>query len=541
MLAELIKSSELLHFDELTGFPILGHNHRCLIIVLAALARLRDDLITSVGIERASVIMARYGYQTGIETAMKMAELYEFDTLEEWFHAGIRMQSMSGMANAEISELEIDKQSKSISFSGRWRNSIEATFASENPICLIATGYLSGYASAIIGEEVLVRELSCQAQGHPTCKFEGKTLSQWGEDGESLRQNMNVDRLADEVASLREIMEEEKVRLESQRQEIFALKEHLAKSVTDSEIIFRSESMEKLLLLAEKVAPTPSTVLIQGESGTGKELIARFIHRRSGKADKPFMAINCAALPHNLLESELFGHVKGAFTGADKDKAGLFTEAADGTLFMDEIGELPLDIQAKLLRALQEKEVRPLGGLKNFPIKARIIAATNRDLRAMVTDGRFREDLYYRFSVFPLSLPPLKERRQDILLIARYFLNRLDTDHPGFDPKTVRLLEKYSWPGNVRELENCVEYAVILSGKEMILPLHLPPAIASPPTDSLSSIASDMPTFAELQNRYVKLVLEHTNQDRIEAARILDIGTATIYRWLKSENACQKK
>jgi len=541
MLAEFIQRSELINYDEVTGFPMLGKN-RFLAIGTAALARLRDDLIMSMGREQTSVIMTRYGYQSGIELALTIAEIYEFDTPEEWFRAGIHLQTMAGLANCEISELVIDQTSKSLSFAGQWRNSIEINLHNgdsapcESPVCRIIAGFLSGYASTVLGEEVIVRETACQAQGHPACTFEGRTVRKWGTEAAILQQTMNVGRFADEIKHLREVMAQSSERLESQRQEITVLRESLARSTTDSEIIFRSESMSKLLLLAEKAAPTRTTVLIQGESGTGKELMARFIHRRSGKTDHPFLAINCAALPPNLLESELFGHVKGAFTGADRDKAGLFTEAGEGTLFLDEVGELSSDIQAKLLRVLQEREVRPVGGLKNFPVQARIIAATNRDLRSMVADGRFREDLYYRLAVFPLSITALKERRQDILILARHFLNRLAVDHPGFAPKTVRLLENYAWPGNIRELENGVEYAVILAGNDIIKPEHLPSSISTPSPASLNSLASDLPTFAELQHRYLKLVLDHTDQDRTEAARILDIGTATLYRWLKSES-----
>jgi len=546
MLAEFIQGRELIDFDEITGFPILGKN-RFLAIGTAALARLINDLITSMGQEQTSVIMTRYGYQAGIEIALNIADVYEFDTPEEWFRAGVRLQTIGGMANCELSNLAMDHTAKTLSFSGQWKNSIETISLSryfthsDIPICSIITGFLSGYASTVLGEEVIVRENTCQAQGHQICTFEGRTLLEWGEEAEILQQSTNVGRFKDEIKHLREVMEQANERLEMQRHEITALREHISKSIDDSEIIFRSEPMRKLLLLAEKVAPTRTTVLIQGESGTGKELIARFIHRNSRNADHPFLAINCAALPPNLLESELFGHVKGAFTGADRGKAGLFTEAGEGTLFMDEVGELSLDIQAKLLRVLQEREVRPLGGLKSFPVKARIMAATNRDLRAMVTDGRFREDLYYRLAVFPLSITPLNERRQDILILARHFLDRLADNHPGFDPKTVRSLENYAWPGNVRELENCVEYAVILAGNGTIKPEHLPSSISAPPPAVLSSIASDLPTFAELQRRYMKLVLEHTDQDRIETARILDIGTATLYRWLKSENRTEEK
>jgi transcriptional regulator with PAS, ATPase and Fis domain len=293
--------------------------------------------------------------------------------------------------------------------------------------------------------------------------------------------------------------------------------------------------MSKLLIRAEKVAATHSTVLIQGESGTGKEVIARFIHRHSASSGKSFMAINCAALPPNLLESELFGHVKGAFTGASSEKKGLFVEAGEGTLFLDEVGEIPLEMQAKLLRALQEREVRQVGGLKDYPVHARIIAATNRDLQEMVKEGRFREDLYYRLAVFPLFVAPLRERREDILLLARNFLARIQPDSAGFSPKAVRQMEAYAWPGNVRELENWVEYAVVVAGREKILPEHFPMPTTASSRDTLSAFVADFPTMEELEQRYTKLVLEHTAGNRTEAARLLGIGASTLWRHLKEK------
>jgi transcriptional regulator with PAS, ATPase and Fis domain len=291
--------------------------------------------------------------------------------------------------------------------------------------------------------------------------------------------------------------------------------------------------MAKALEMAKKVSPTDSTVLIQGESGTGKELIARFIHRNSGRHDHPFLAINCAALPPTLLESELFGHKKGSFTGADQDKKGLFVEAGRGTLFLDEVGELPLELQAKLLRAIQEREVRPVGDVKDVPVNARIIAASNSEIRQLVREGRFREDLYYRLSVFPLHVAPLRVRRQDILLLARHFLNHQSPNHPGFTPEAIRRLERYTWPGNVRELENWVEYAVVLAGNERIRPEHLPQDPMGGEQDPLECLAEDMPPYDELERRYIRLVLDRTQGNKSEAARVLGMSMSTLWRRLK--------
>ena len=298
--------------------------------------------------------------------------------------------------------------------------------------------------------------------------------------------------------------------------------------------------MARLKTLCQQVAPTKMTVLIQGESGTGKEVLARLIHDYSDNKNEPFLALNCAALTPNLLESELFGYVKGAFTGAEKNKRGLFVEAGKGTLFLDEVGELPMELQGKLLRVLQQREVRPVGGVKHIPVAARIIAATNRDLTEMINAKSFRKDLYYRLSVFPLLIPPLRDRRQDILLLARHFLSRIDQHHPGFSPQAIRCMEAYEWPGNVRELENWIEYAVVLSGGKLILPEHFP-SLSNNNVDnaSLSTLALDFPTCDEMQQRYVSLVLKHTANNKSEASRILGIGSSTLWRYLK-RNSDQK-
>jgi two-component system response regulator HydG len=540
MLASDLQRLELIGIDEKTGFPLFGAS-RFIVFGITALARMQNDLIRSLGWEKASVIYTRYGYEYGMATAIRIAELYNFDTPEEWLRAGCVLQAMSGVATTSITKIRIDPGKKHLQFSGTWTNSFETTMwlsqydSSGHPVCCIVSGILSGYASAVMGVEVLVRETSCQAEGKQCCTFEGRTLPEWGLDPEEMQRLHSVNGIGEELSRLKQDLLLAREDLARQNTEIKMLKTLTYRVEPDHGIVFRSEAMNRLLVTAEKVAATRSTVLIQGESGTGKELLSRFMHRCSGGAHKPFLAVNCAALPPNLLESELFGHVKGAFTGANTDKRGLFVEAGEGTLFLDEIGEIPLEMQAKILRALQEKQVRQVGGLKEIPVQARIIAATNRDLREMVAEGRFREDLYYRLAVFPLFLPPLRERREDILLLARNFLARIQPDHPGFAPKAIRQMETYPWPGNVRELENWIEYAVVMSGGQQILPEHFPLPSTALTRDSLSVFAADMPPMKEIERRYTKLVLEHTAGNRTEACRLLGIGVSTLWRHLKEK------
>ena len=306
------------------------------------------------------------------------------------------------------------------------------------------------------------------------------------------------------------------------------------------EIIGKSHLMQQVFGLIERVAATNSSILILGESGTGKELVAKAIHYNSARRDQPFVAVNCSALPEGLLESELFGHVRGAFTGAHANKNGLFVEATRGTLFLDEIGDMGPALQAKLLRALQEKTVRPVGGNKEIPVQTRIVAATNRDLRREVREGRFREDLFYRLSVIPVRLPALRERPEDIPLLVRHFLHRvsheLSCPEKQVSSDAMRQLMRYPWEGNVRELENVIERAHILTQGDTIesddLLEELRPAAARPAEPaSPTPEPDDLPSLEELERRYIVQVLRHTKGNKEDAARILGIDRRTLYRW----------
>ena len=291
-----------------------------------------------------------------------------------------------------------------------------------------------------------------------------------------------------------------------------------------------------VLELAETVAATESTVLISGESGTGKEVVARYIHALSERSDGPFLSINCGALPESLLESELFGHVKGSFTGAVKDKEGLLVAGAGGTFFLDEIGEMSPATQVKLLRAIQEREVFPVGATRPVPVDVRLVAATNRDLEEEIDRGAFRSDLYYRLNVIQLHLPPLRQRREDIPVLARHFLDQAAEN--GDDPftlsdETLELLREYDWPGNVRELENALERAVVVSPKRAIEPDALPDRVREAPTPRLAaSEAPANPTMEVIERAYILWVLESEGGNKTRAAEVLGIDPSTLYRKL---------
>ena len=301
-------------------------------------------------------------------------------------------------------------------------------------------------------------------------------------------------------------------------------------------IIAQSRGMQRVLDLVMRVAPTDATVLIHGESGTGKEVIAKAVHHASGRAKSPFVAVNCGALPEALLESEVFGHVKGAFTGATVNKKGLFEEAHGGTFFLDEIGEMPPALQVKLLRTLQDREVRPVGSTQQVTVDVRVIAATNRDLAQMMQQGKFREDLFYRLNVIPVALPPLRERREDIPLLAEYFLEHFGQKQGRpvrLAPEAAEALLRYPWPGNVRELENAMERTAILAQKGIIgledLPQYI--AVGTPPGPAPSLPREQ--TMAEVEKTHILQTLERSGWNHSRAAEALGIGRTSLWRKLK--------
>ena len=301
-------------------------------------------------------------------------------------------------------------------------------------------------------------------------------------------------------------------------------------------VVGASGRMREVYELVGRVAQTRSTVLIQGETGTGKELIARAIHAASQRTDRPFVPVDCSALAESLLESELFGHVKGAFTGASADRCGLFAAAHGGTCFLDEIGEISPCVQAKLLRVLQEHEVRPVGGIESFKVDVRVIAATNKDLAAQVEAGKFREDLFYRLSVVAIHVPPLRERSQDIPLLATHFLKEYAAlsgqPVPGISSEAMALLVAYDWPGNVRELAHAIERAVALTSNPVLQPEDLPPKVAEA-IGQAAPVARPLLSLREAVTRHVLHALREARWNKKLAAQLLGIHRRTLYRLTK--------
>lgn len=312
-----------------------------------------------------------------------------------------------------------------------------------------------------------------------------------------------------------------------------SLKIQLAKLENDKyHFIGNAPQVENIRKLVSRIANAPSNVLITGESGTGKEVIARLVHYSSDKKSLPFIAVNCGAIPENLIESELFGHLKGSFTGAINDKDGLFVAAGAGTLFLDEISTLPVNLQVKLLRAIEEHEVKPVGSNKSFAVKARIIAATNRELEKEIAAKRFREDLYFRLNVLEIKIPPLRERISDISLLAAFFISRINKELSknvrDISVDVLHLLQNHNWPGNVRELENVIERAMIFCDDSTIKKHHLPAFLTSPAQVPASMNLKD--ALSDFERKHIQSILILTHGDKKEAAKIMGLGVSSLYR-----------
>lgn len=322
------------------------------------------------------------------------------------------------------------------------------------------------------------------------------------------------------------------------KKEVIRLRKEVESRYDFHQLIGKSPSMQKIYDLIERISDSLSNVLITGESGTGKELVAKAIHYNGVRKEGPFVAINCAAIPETLLESELFGYKKGAFTDAKSDKKGLIFEANEGTLFLDEITEMPLTLQAKLLRVIEEREVRPLGDTNSYPIDVRIISTSNRDIASLIQQGRFREDLYYRLKVIDIEMPPLRERKEDIPILVQHFIHKFSKELKkavsSVPEDALKILLNYSWPGNIRELENIIQRAITLSQHEVILPEDLPASIIQKIDEKLFEKALEEKfTLDQLEKEYIKRVLIETGGNKSKAAERLGLDRKTLYRKLE--------
>ena len=543
---EHLNLAEVLDFRPDQGIIRL-HEQRVVILSAAAMGLLRKELIDTLGLETARRLMLRFGYADGYHDAVSLRARSRWANPLEGLRAGAVLHKLEGIVRADIITLEHDATSGRFEEEVVWHDSYVAEQhvhhygKSKAPVCSSLVGYASGYASACLGQEIYFRETECVGQGASTCSVIGKDAESWGDALEALRFDFQVADLGQEVERVREVVHRRIQELDrrerhvaKRERELNLLRERVARHAAAKHFIAGSAAMQDVLELAARVAPLDTTVLVYGESGTGKEFIVRLIHDQSPRASGPFVSINCAALTETLLESELFGHVRGAFTGAHRDKAGLFEVAGNGTLFLDEIGEVAPTVQAKLLRALQEREIRRVGAERNIKVDARVVAATNRDLRAAVEAGTFREDLYFRLGAFVITVPPLRERREDIPPLVHDFLRRaaarVKKDVEAVSADAMTALMRYAWPGNVRELEHAIERAVIVARGTSVKVRDLPPEVSQKPR---ARAADDSLDLQAQERASIERALERFGGNRRQAADALKISTVTLWRKMK--------
>jgi DNA-binding NtrC family response regulator len=541
-----------LHLAELLDFrPDQGiirlHEQRVVILSAAAMGLLRKELVDTLGIDTARRLLLRFGFADGYHDAVNLRERSNWSSPIEGLRAGATLHTLEGIVKADLRRIDYDESSGGFESEVAWYDSYEAEQhlhhygKSAAPVCWSLLGYWSGFASACMGKEIYYREPACMGQGARHCTAVGRDAERWGADVDAIRADFQAADVEQEVERLREAvgrrlqeLDRRERLLERRERELNLLRDRVKRHVEARHFIAGSRAMQEVLELAARVAPLDTTVLVQGESGTGKEFIVRLIHDQSPRAAAPFVSINCAALTETLLESELFGHARGAFTGAVRDKAGLFEVAGNGTIFLDEIGEVAPTIQAKLLRAIQEREIRRVGAERTIKVHARVVAATNRDLRAAVDAGTFREDLYFRLAAFIITVPPLRDRREDIPPLVHHFLvragSRMKKDVRVVSADAMSALMKYPWPGNVRELEHAVERAVILANSPSVKVRDLPPEVIQKRHPRRGDDTLDL---QEQERLSIERALERFGGNRRQAAEALNISTVTLWRKMK--------
>ena len=446
------------HFCAQTG-QIWLHEHRMLLIHAQAQALLRKELIDTLGMARAQGLLTRMGYESGVRDAELARSRAQSLSDVEAFLTGPRLHTLEGIVKVTQIRLELDRVAGTFYGEFLWENSWEGQWhrhyfgIHHEPVCWTQIGYACGYTSAFMGRAVLYKEVECAGMGNEHCRIIGKPVEEW-EDASAYAHFFNRESIAEQLIDL--------------QTQVVQLRTSIGdKEGLPADMVGNSPAFRAAYELLRQAAGNQITVLLLGETGVGKEVFARTLHERGARSQASFVAINCAAIPPDLVESELFGVEKGAYTGALASRAGRFERADGGTLFLDEVGDLPLAAQAKLLRVLQEGEIERLGGQTVRKVNVRLVAATNVDLRLLVKEGKFRSDLYYRLNAYQINIPPLRERKEDISPLARRFLEKYSAIHgkrlKGFTDKAKRALLTYAWPGNIRELQNMVERGVILA------------------------------------------------------------------------------
>lgn len=533
------------------------NDQRMLLLHSSAVGHLRRELIDTLGLDRARGLLTRAGYVAGARDAQIVRERWPERDAAAVFMAGTRLHALEGMVKVTPLDFDFDIDRGTYHGEFLWEHSSEddehiaAYGLGTEPACWTQIGYATGYVTSLFGQLVVFREVECRSMGASVCRVVGKHAAAWGDVSEDLRYLQARD-----FRSLRQTAE---------LTQPLPVPPAASPTAGDRhELVGASSAFNSACHQLARVAPTQATVLFTGESGVGKEAFARRLHRISPRAAQPFVAVNCAAIPETLIETELFGVERGAYTGASQSRPGRFERAHGGTLFLDEIGTLSLVSQGKLLRALQEGEVERVGGTRTLHVDVRVVAATNVDLQQLVREGRFREDLFYRLNVFPIHLPPLRERRDDIPLLMNHFLRRESARHgravTGFTPRAVRAMLHYAFPGNIRELQNLIERGVISAedgaaidvahmfrreqlSDETLLAIGAQGTLTAPPAaqsasllETLAPLMGDIVAMEEVEARLLKEAVSAANGNLSAAARRLGLTRAQLaYRLQRAE------
>lgn len=527
-----------IQFDVQHG-KIWFEENRMLLMHSSIMGYLRKDLYDMLGWERTKRFFIRCGYQAGVRDAKVTSKLRPNLNEAEAFMAGPQMHGIRGMVQVEVNQLQLSHDEHKFYADFNWHNSFEAEVhvnefgASNEPACWMLLGYACGYSSFVMGQTIIYQETHCIAQGDPCCRIIGKPLEEW-ENADELIQFMSPDPVSDELIALQAELNELKKNIYTDIEADYTMFNSIGESI----------AYRKVCDLLKKAAGSKVAVLLQGETGVGKEAFARGIHEASLRQEQPFVAVNCACIPPDLIESELFGVEKGAFTGATQTRIGKFERAHRGTIFLDEVIELSPRAQAALLRMLQEGEFERLGDNQTRKVDVRIVTACNEDLEQAVKDGRFRADLYYRLNIFPVKIPPLRERREDIPLLIQHFLSRFETMYDkklkGLSDKAKNFVMRYEWPGNIRELENLLERATLLTDHqqeiklESLFPQHLD---LEKKYDSFKPHIDDLLTdnfsLEQFEKDIICGAMNKCSHNVSEAARMLGISRATLDYRLK--------
>jgi DNA-binding NtrC family response regulator len=536
---------ELLELDPEGGL-IRFAGQRALLLDAVAMGLLRKYLVENFGLTAARTVLTQFGFAHGWRMAEAMKEQFVWASEEEWRRAGTRIHALQGLFHVDPENKgPLSKEGVTLTNSYEAEQHLLHFGRSDVPVCWTISGLTSGYISKSDGKHIYVLEERCIGKGDAVCQLFGRTREEWGDERAAELQFYEAGRLQESLdVSLHRVtdtLKDAEKKLRETRRELVRV---APEADEPSGLIAKSAPMRKVVDLARRIAQVDSTVIISGESGAGKERIARLVHEESTRAAGPFVAVNCGAITETLLESELFGHARGAFTGANQDRPGLFEAANLGTLLLDEVGEVSPGMQVKLLRALQEREIRRVGENKVRRIDVRVVAATNRDLAQAVAAGTFRQDLYYRLKVVELQVPALRDRKEDILPLARVLLAdaalRMKRKITGLAPGAADQLQRYSWPGNVRELENAMERAVALARGSRIeledLPEEVRMAFPSP-VASKGTVKS----LEDVEKEYILAALELNRGNQTHTAEQLRIGSATLYRKLKSYGMIGKR